>query len=489
MGNRTAIAIFLGLFLGGSLRASFVTDCLDPILYFGNPPSKLRLGVPTLAVVDGISSGADYGPRMKELFPKANLIHIQSNRNIPAKFYRAFGFAPSNYQLSLVHDGSPRGFRRLEWLLRPFKEDGLFLVVGSEPGVVFYDQLACALGLPQNNPLLSPLRRDKELMAESVAKHLRTIPGKSFARLGDALPWIREQSFRFPMFVKPSSSSGSFGGTIVRSLSELQDAFHKYVGRRDPMGGMIERLLIQKYVWHPKIEEYAVNVIVDREAGVVLTDLHRYRKKEKNGHVAYEASQLIRFDPSNLIHQKLLAAARMVAEDLSVVEGPLHIEFFVSRNELTFVEAGARPAGGGMPQFVRMCGGNDQITMQLLAKLDRERFLRLAAQGPVLETEGMMIDLQGPEASGILTAVPSDEELRMMIPGFVRADWHIKPGARIGQSEDLFDSPGIISVQGTPEQMDAALEAVRVLEAGRLYSVRRPTWRDSIYDVFMGLAP
>jgi len=371
--------------------------------------------------------------------------------------------------------------RNIQTALAPFA-DNLRVVVGSEAGVVVYDQVAAALGEVNNDPRFSILRRDKELMAEAVSPYVRTIPGKGFKASRAALDWINENNLDFPLFVKPSGSSGSFGGLVVKSAGELRKAFRDLIGHRDPMGRPVERLLVQPYVNRPGLQEYVVDVVVDPEIGVVPTDFFRYGKREAHGHIVYEKTQLFRFNPDDSLHRRLLSAAEGVVKGLKLVEGPLHLEFFVDGDEIIFIEAGARPAGGGMPQFVRACGGNDQITMQLLAKFDRPQFLRLAGQGAILETEGLMIELLGPPRSGVITELPDDNELRSLIPGFVNSDWHVKAGSRVGPAIDLYTAPGNINVKGTPAELSAAYEIVRRLEAGSLYRTRGLRWHERLWS-------
>ncbi|MBY0370092.1 ATP-grasp domain-containing protein [bacterium] len=455
--------------------------------------AALRPDKPTLVVVDGLSSGADYARKMRELFPGANVVHIQSSHKLPQSFLRGFGFTPADYDALFVHDGTQKSLDRFAHLFEPFKKNGLGIVVGSETGVIAYDHIADALGLENNDPIHSLLRRDKELMAAGVAPFMRTIPGKGFTNADAALKWIAEQHeasplfaqefLDFPLFVKPSSSAGSFGGHIVRSVAELKAAFLQHIGKKDPLGNRVERLLVQPNMRRMGVEEYAIDVMVDAEAGVVLTDIFHYGKREvANGSVVYETTRLKRFDPQNALHQKFNDAVKAAVKGLKIAEGPVHLEFFAVGDavELYFIEGGARPAGGGLPQLARACGANDQILLRLLSLFDRPRFLELAAQGPVLKEEGMQVML-GSEQNGIITYLMSDEELRRRVPGLIRIDWHSRVGDRMGAARDMFSSPGLIFIKGTPEEIDAGYAVIRELEAaGKLYTTRPVEWTDRL---------
>jgi hypothetical protein len=165
-----------------------------------------------------------------------------------------------------------------------------------------------------------------------------------------------------------------------------------------------------------------------------------------------------------------------VVKGLKIEEGVLHIEAFVNKNvqppEMVFIEAGARPAGGGIPQFVRACGVTDMITLHLMSLFDREGFRAIAHLPPVGERSGIQVELLGPEKAGVLDSVPSIDEFKQKIPGFLSHSLRMIPGTVLEPSHDLFQGAGVVNVVGTEDEVNAAESHLRKWESEDLYRLK-----------------
>ena len=95
-------------------------------------------------------------------------------------------------------------------------------------------------------------------------------------------------------------------------------------------------------------------------------------------------------------------------------------------------------------------------------------------------------DLLGPEKPGVLTGLPTADEVRQLIPGLIDFDWHVRPGERVGRATNLFNSPGVANVKGTPEELEKAYQVIRQLESQNFYRTRPIRWFDDLQKTING---
>ncbi len=437
--------------------------------------ARLNPNIPTLVVVDGLSSGADYAVRARELFPKINIVHVQTARRMAPGLVDSF--QPKAYDANVVF--YPEKFGHLAQLLEPFKRAGLRVVAGAETSPKVRALLTDRLGLPGSSLLLADALNNKYLAASAVSPYVKTIPGQRFSDPHAAWEWAQSEGLSFPIMVKPVDAAGSFGVTACHSKNDFFKAFSQ-LGRGNPLGRRSTAMLVQPYFSRKVFTEYVIDAVVDTETGVTLSDILEYDKEENNGRINYLTTRLVHLSPRDALFGAAQKFANGVATGLGMKDGLLHIEVFVKNGtfppEIYFIEAGGRPAGGGIPKFVRACGGTDMITLHLYSMFDREKYLELIQNPMRFEFEGVQVELLGPKNSGIVASIPTDEEFRRQIPGFLSHSLHLKPGFRTGRAQDLFQGPGVINVVGTKAQVDNAEASVRAWESGSdLYRLRNPT--------------
>jgi hypothetical protein len=423
-----------------------------------------------LIVVDGLSDGAGYVTQCRQMFPDVKVVHIQSSMKLPADLVSDF-FKAENYDASFVYDG--QNLATLKRLFQRFDKAGLRVLAGTETGVAVTDLLSSALGTLSNGVSKSAARTDKELLAANVQPlikdepMLRIIPGKSFVEAADATAFLQQQDWKYPLALKPTGSAGNYGFRFIHDIEHVPGVFSELVGSVDPLGNKIHRLLIQ-----PRLSGVvvAMNTTLHPELGIYLTDMWRTHVRFTNTGVVFLRTRIAPFDPASSEHQQLMKAARYTAKGLDISFGPLHPEYLVTpEGYIYLMDAGARPAGGSLPVRARECGAVDQIRATLIAAFDPAGFAELVRKGPQLKKELAILYFVADRA-GVLASIPSEDEMRARIPGYVSRDVeHMKVGKRLEISHSLFNQPGFVVVEGDSAVIDAAEAAIRDWESKDFY--------------------
>ena len=171
------------------------------------------------------------------------------------------------------------------------------------------------------------------------------------------------------------------------------------------------------------------------------------------------------------MHQRWLRAAILTSQGLHLSYGALHPEFLLTpQGELILIDVGGRPAGAGLPMLARDLGAMDEITMVLYSCFAPEKFREIQLEGPRLPVEGIQVYLINDRA-GTVTSVADEAEIRKNLPGVDRWDLHLKMGHVLGQSHNLFDSPGWFFAKGGETEQDSFRDRVRAWEAEGFYRI------------------
>jgi len=424
-----------------------------------------------LIVVDAAGPGAEYVIECRKLYPDVKVIHVQVGDKMPPGLS---GYEPSRYDANLVYDGSNLAF--FLKLFDRFNKNGVRVLAGCEPGVAAADLIASALRVMGNKVDKALSRTDKELLAEYVgplfkdAPNLRVIPGKSFRNSTDAIAYLSNQSWRYPLVLKPTESAGNHGFHFINSVSQLPGVFNELIGTEDPLGKVVDKLLIQ-----PRIEGtvVAVNTTYHPQLGVYHNDMWRTRVKFTDTGVAFLRTRIARFNPQDPQHLQLMQATAFTAQGLGVEFGPMHPEFLVTPSGIIYLmDVGVRPVGGSLAQRARACGATDHIHATLHAAFNPERFAEIQKLGPTLDKELALLYFVNNRA-GILTSVPSEEEMRRRIPGYIsRNIEHMIVDKPLAVTTSLFDQPGYVVVEGNTATIDAAEAAIRDWESKDFYKFK-----------------
>jgi biotin carboxylase len=162
----------------------------------------------------------------------------------------------------------------------------------------------------------------------------------------------------YPLVVKPRSSAGGRGVSIVRSPSELADA----VARATGYGG--DGVLVQAFVGglSAGVEAFFWRGALHR--AFVLNDQYRDGFVSPVGHSLPSS-----LDPA--ARQSVVDAAARFAAACGITDGPANFDLRLVDGETVLIEINPRLGGSSITELVRTCYGADLSAATVLAALGR----------------------------------------------------------------------------------------------------------------------
>lgn len=409
-------------------------------------------------VVDAYSTGSLL-PRAFAAYGCAS-IHVASGRNLPDALRRTFRSA--DFLDDLTYDSD---IDVLCKELLAIRQTISCVVAASEPGVLLADELSERLGVPTNGTALSPARRDKSIMARTVADAgLPVIPHLVSSEPSEILEWIGERGLE-EVVVKPLASSGTVGFHICRGDDDITRTVHDVLGTRDVFGAAIDRLLVQPFV---DGEEYCVNA-VSCGGHHLVSEVWRTKKRRRGGSKVYDLETLV--DPSCSTYRDVTGYVQRVLTALGICFGPSHTEVIVSPAGTVLIESAARFMGALDISLVSRATGTNAVLLTAEAYLVPERFLaRLDDHQPPLGCGAAMVQMIS-TTEGTLCGY--DLEALASLETFHGVDTYLAPGDALVETVDSFSSPGLVFLAGpTAESLQRDYELIRAMEArGQLYEV------------------
>ncbi len=339
------------------------------------------------------------------------------------------------------------------------------VVAASESGVPLADQLSERLGLPGNGSALTAARRDKSVMAQTVADaNLAVIPHLVSADVTEIRKWIADRQLE-SVVLKPTSSCGTVGFHICEDDAEVVRTLTHLLGSRDAFGSRVDEVLVQPYVVG---DEYCVNA-VSRDGRHLVTEVWRTRKHRCSQAKVYDLETLV--DPQSAEYQEVVDYAIGVLTALGIAVGPSHTEVMVGPSGPVLIESAARVMGAMDISLVSRATGTNAILLTAESYLAPHRFLaRLDQPQPPLTCHAAMVQLLS-STHGTLTNWNLDA-LRAL-ETFHGIDTYLSPGNAVVPTVNSFSSPGLVFLAGSG---DAALHRdharIRRMETlGLLYEV------------------
>ncbi|MBR7834645.1 ATP-grasp domain-containing protein [Actinospica durhamensis] len=229
------------------------------------------------------------------------------------------------------------------------------VVAGNEFAVVAADVLARELGLHHNDVEKIRASRNKPLMREAFERHgvpqPRTIARFASLEESRGFDW---ESVAFPVIVKPIDMAMSLFVRRCESRAEVEETIARMADFK------LSRLTNYVFATGALVEEYAEGPEFSIECVVQDGSVVAYsftRKFVSPLPTCYEVAHLTGEEIPERHRGDLLAACENIAAGWGLVRGVMHVEFKMTDERLSVIEAGARPPGDHVPELVELQHG------------------------------------------------------------------------------------------------------------------------------------
>jgi glutathione synthase/RimK-type ligase-like ATP-grasp enzyme len=285
------------------------------------------------------------------------------------------------------------------------------VVAASEYGVTLADELAGLLDLPRNEPSASRARRDKYLMARTVAAAGLPVAWSSLVRSCDELREVLAGR-AFPVMIKPRSSAGSDGCRVCHTPEQAAQAFGEIYDGMNLLCEVNSEILVQEYLDGP---QFIVNT-VSLAGRHVLADFYRCRidNTDAGAPVYRHIRSPLRLDDRD---REIIAYALSCLDALGVVDGAAHTELRYTRSGPRLVEVNSRVMGPCLapdPYFAALGITHQHLVVERYT--NPARFAKRVGS-PYAPSRALAKVFLRPSQDGVLRAIPGVDVLRKL-PGF-----------------------------------------------------------------------
>ncbi|WP_119344273.1 ATP-grasp domain-containing protein [Facilibium subflavum] len=325
-------------------------------------------------------------------------------------------------------------FFAYEACLRFFSDNKLFIAIaGSESGVYLADNLNEALRIQANPAVDSVIRRDKYLMQQALRAYgLRYIRSSKVVSSDQDIKFHEAEASKW--VVKPLNSAGSDGVMIFENRSVLQDYIKQYDWQKmTAIGEECKGLILQEFIAG---DEYVVDLVKGVNS-FLIASVCKYTKVGETG-LVYHCLDVL--DPADSAYVDLIQYAVNCANALSLVKGPMHMEFIKDNTGFVMIEAGARLHGGIAPEFFKSCYTPHLLQAAVDSFLNKpfqcnKAYKKRAGRIVFLHTNSDCI-------------MPSIDALKLQelqrLESYQGHKFFISEGSNISKTVSLFDCPGIV---------------------------------------------
>jgi biotin carboxylase len=318
-----------------------------------------------MSVTENIVLVDTYAPtsRLASLFREAGYacVRVQSTVAVP-RIYRA-PFKVDDYIAGIVHTGDLRNTLRALDKYRP-----VAVVVGGEIGVELADALSEALGVATNGTALSPARRDKYTMIETIrGAGLRAARQLRITSEHELRSWHEELGGR--VVLKPPRSAASEGVHFCDSVDDSVAAYRKLIGKTNILAERNDSVVAQEFL---PGTEYIVNT-VSRAGRHHVCDMWTLVQIHVNG-VPEHLSSVYIMPRAGAVQEQLVTYAGQVLDAVGIQYGPAHIEIKMTPDGPCLVEIGARMGGSDNPYYAELAIGESQLDWTVAAYTNPEQF-------------------------------------------------------------------------------------------------------------------
>ena len=403
-----------------------------------------------VAIVDPFSSGSQLAREVRSR--DHGCVMVNSVEEIPP-MYRS-SFHAEDFDAIVQHRGN------LEETCEELASRNVGCVLaGCEMGVELADDISERLGLVSNGTRLSPARRNKALMGETLRKRgVRTPAAFSTAEFAALKDWIHAYG-KWPIVLKPLCSSGSDGVFVCSTQADVQTAFDKIMTRKDVFGSANKAVLVQEFLIGT---EYAIDTVSCHGRHKVAAFWQYSKSLAGESFLGIDSMELLAYSSS--LHHQLLPYVASVLDALELTNGPAHCELVWSADGPVIVEIGARLNGGNNPMLSRYCGGESQIDWTLDAYLDPASFLSRLGEPYELTKFAMRVFLI-PRQLGRLKSSPDFEAIKRL-DSFHEMRFSARPGQSLSRIAGW-----VLLVHHDRDVLHHDLDEIRRMEMLGLYPI------------------
>lgn len=415
---------------------------MKPSAFRGNPQN-------TLVVIDPFSSGAVFAQRAKALYGYDS-IAIITNTQLPHSVMASF--RPEDYQKVYYVESIEQTITEVETDLcgQP-----LWVICGSEPGVLIFDALTQHWQLAPNDVQTSHARRDKYLMQAALKQAgLAYIPFFKSGELAAISDWCEAHTF-LAYVVKPIHSFGTDGVFFCDNAVAALSAASKLIGTTDYAGNLNTEVLIEEKIVG---DEYVVDA-VSCHGQHFIVNMFRYTKVDIDGSPIYRQMAMVDIDE----YLDIAEYAKQVLTALGIKNGASHNEIILSPQGPVLVESGARMHGGLGSTLVEKCNSHSLIDLAIMARLSPADFAEQTKKPAQLHQYAIEYFMATPKQGKLLANRVA--EVSAQLTSFSHSYCALKAGDFVAKTVDLVTSCGrIVLVHADKNRLLADIEALQTLE-------------------------
>lgn len=403
-------------------------------------------------IVDPYSSGALYASAFARVgVPVVAVMTAESPPDVYASSFR-----PQDFDRILVAKDDA-----MDDLAKQLKAlDPLCILTGCESGVELTDRII-PLVLPHlaNLPDRSQARRHKGEMAAAIAA--AGVPGMRQICTNspdEVSAWIDLNGLNgHDLIIKPPKSASSDGVFKVPLGIDWRDTFLKLLGTVNRLGIINDKLVVQEFLIGT---EYVVDTA--SYAGVhSVTSICRYKKTDNGPFMAiYDTMEWMAPDLPEA--DALRGYALQVLDAVGMRYGTSHIEIMMTKDGPRLIEIGARPHGGGHPQFCRHATGDSQVD-RIARCFVENGFSRMDYDLKTHLTVVFLLCRKG----GVVTNRTALDQIASL-PSHHFSMIRIKQGDKLKLTNDLFaslDMGFVVLSHSNPTRIAADIVSIRSAEA------------------------
>ncbi|WP_326702811.1 cytochrome P450 [Streptomyces cyaneofuscatus] len=331
-------------------------------------------------------------------------------------------------------------------------------------------RLARRFRLPGNPPESVEACRDKaETRTTLTAAGLPQVPFavvRDAAHTADAVARVG-----LPCVVKPTDDTGSRNVRVCTTGAETAEQVDAVLAVRTNVRGQPTSgaALVEGFA---EGREYSVELF--SEAGST-TCLGIVEKSVTGAPYCVEHRHVFPAPLPDEDAHRIVDVARRAVRALGVQEGATHVEVMDGPLGCVPIEVNCRPAGGMIPELIRLVSGVDVVEQHVRAALG------LRAVLPVTPPEGAAgIQFLTADAAGSLEGIEGADTAREL-SGVHAVTVTAEPGARVAPATDAYGRLGhVIAHAGSPEEVRLTLDRAMALIRVGVKSARCPVAVD--YD-------